>query len=83
MGKDVESLLTVKEVADKYQLTYWVIYQNIKTEPTFPAINLGPTKNYRIFEGRLKNWINRHPAKKRSNPSFVPSAQDIIEDLDL
>jgi hypothetical protein len=83
MQRDVERLLTVSEAINKYQLTQWAVYENIKTEPTFPVINLGPRKNYRLYEGGLKNWLNRHPAKKRRDATFVPTADDILEELGL
>ena len=81
MGIYPEKLLRVKEAATKYDLSFWMIYSNIANEPTFPAINLGPKRNYRIFEGRLKDWLTRRPAKAKTKNRVVPSADDILEDM--
>ena len=83
MGIYQEQLLTVKEAATKYGLSYWMIYNNIAHEPTFPAINLGPKRNYRIYEGGHKDLLTRRPASAKTKNRFVPSADDILEDLGL
>lgn len=81
MGIYPEKLLTVKEAATKYDLSNWMLYSNIAQEPTFPAINLGPKRNYRIYEGKLKDWLTRRPAGSKTKNRFVPSAEDILQEL--
>ena len=54
-----------------------------KENQHFLSVNLGPRKNYRIYEGKLKYWLNKRPAKERRAGSFIPTADEILEELDL
>ncbi len=71
-------MLTVSEVVARYPLTRWAIYQAIKSDPVFPFINIGPVKNYRINEPKLKIWLLRSQGRASSNV-LIPSALELLE----
>jgi hypothetical protein len=72
-------MLRVSEVVAKYPLTLWAIYQAIRNDPVFPVINIGPVKNYRINEPKLKIWLLRSRGKTPSAHIAIPSAHELLE----
>ena len=77
------NLITVAQAMNRYQLTKHVIYEAIKHDPTFPAINLGPKKNYRIDENDLVLWLKRKRHAPTDAPLHVPTGDDLLKELDL
>lgn len=71
-------LVSVRAIKDAYQLSYYTLYSLIKTDPSFPSINLGPKKNYRIHQDLFDQWL-KDRSKIRQKASFqIPSADDLI-----
>jgi predicted DNA-binding transcriptional regulator AlpA len=72
-----KKLITVKEAIAKYDLSKFAIYEHIKTDPSFPAINIGPYKNYRLNEALLKAWIDQRLHFK-PNDSFIKDVDVLL-----
>lgn len=51
--------LTVKEVAMMLRVSDWTIYNLIKTDPTFPHLNIGIRKKLVIESSKLGDWTKR------------------------
>lgn len=79
MAREPEKLLTVSETTNRYDLSLWSIYNNIHTDPTYPVVNLGPKRNYRLFKGRLERWLLNRPTEAATRRRFVPDADEILE----
>jgi integrase len=67
----VERLLSIKELTRAFNVSYWAIYRAIKNDSSFPIINIGPTKNYRIRASDFMVWL-----KSRSNVGASASVTD-------
>lgn len=72
------NLISVKNAITKFGLSKYVIYSSIKIDPTFPAINIGPKKNYKIYEDELKVWLLRKK-EIHSLQINIPTTQEIIK----
>lgn len=42
---------------EKYNLSRYMIYNTIKTDESFPVVDLGPKKNYRIDLNGFEMWL--------------------------
>jgi predicted DNA-binding transcriptional regulator AlpA len=82
MAQVGDKYLTVKQVMLKYHLSRWIVYENIRSNPNFPVVNLGPKKNYRIPEGELRYWLMKRPGHPQS-PNAVPTGADLLQELGL
>ena len=76
-------LMSVKNAAQIFGMSEWAIYQAIKNDPAFPVVNIGPIKNYRIPEGRLRYWLQKRPTQVARKGVFIPTGQDLLEELGL
>ena len=74
-------LLTVKELMAQYNLSRYVIYEAIKSDPSFPVINLGPKKNYRINKIKFEEWLFRRSKSSEIMPFSIPSGDDLLKDI--
>lgn len=57
-----DDFLTVKEAAQMMRVSDWTIYNMIKSDPKFPALNIGVKKKFVVDRVRLADWL-----KNRSN----------------
>jgi predicted DNA-binding transcriptional regulator AlpA len=57
-----DDFLTVKETAQMMRVSDWSIYNMIKSDPKFPALNIGVKKKFVVDRVRLNEWL-----KNRSN----------------
>jgi predicted DNA-binding transcriptional regulator AlpA len=77
----MNQLLTVKQVMAEYNLSRYVIYQSIKIDPSFPVINIGPKKNYRINRVRLEEWLYRRDKSREIAPFAIPTGDQLLKDI--
>lgn len=75
-------LITVKEAIQKFNLTKHSIYEAIKNDKSFPVINIGPKKNYRLILSELGKWITD---KSNTAKEFkaIPTGSDLLKGLRL
>lgn len=76
-------LMTIKQAANIFGLSQWCLYQAIKLDPSFPVVNVGPVKNYRIPEGRLRYWLQKRPTQVAKKGVFIPTGSDLLEEVGL
>ncbi|MBF0315501.1 MAG: hypothetical protein HQK52_18915 [Oligoflexia bacterium] len=69
-------LLPISFILKDYKLSKYIVYSAIKTDPSFPAINLGPKKNYRIDASKFEEWLLRRSIN--TNHSKIPTAKDLL-----
>jgi hypothetical protein len=62
-----------------YNLTRYMIYQTIKNDPSFPALDIGPKKNYRIDLYKFEEWLARRSAITGNN-NDVPTGKDLLKE---
>ncbi len=77
----MNQLLTVKQVMAQYNISRYVIYESIKNDPSFPVINLGPKKNYRINKVRLEEWLYRRDKSNEIAPFSIPTGDDLLKGI--
>ena len=54
---------SVREVAQLYGLSLWMIYQHINSDPTFPFVNIGHKKRFLIDLKGFERWIRKRGEK--------------------
>ena len=73
-------LLSVSSIIENYGLTKYIVYQTIKIDPSFPALNLGPKKKFMIDVERFTEWLSRRTAFTTNNTG-VPTGSDLLKEL--
>lgn len=74
-----ETLMTVKEVAEAYDISVWAIYQNIRRYPEFPVVNVGPKKSYRIRRDDFEDWLGQRTYNSGRGKLLIPMLDDVLE----
>lgn len=75
---EVRAFLTVKEVADMLRVSDWTIYSLIKTDPTFPYINIGIKKKLVVESARLSEWMARRSRRLLLAEKNIPTASQLL-----
>jgi len=71
-----KKFISIKEVVEMYGISYWLIYHHIKTDPTFPVLNVDLKKKYLIDPVRLEDWFEHKTARfKQSEHNLISSAE--------
>ncbi len=71
-------LMSAAAVSTAYNLSKYTIYGLIKSDPTFPCLNIGPKKNYRIPLDLLNAWIQQRFREKQYQEMSLPSASQLL-----
>lgn len=77
--KGSSPFLSIKEVADRYGVSDWTIYRFIKTEPTFPYLNVGLKKKFVINEDSFLMWMEERTKRERGRIFHIPSADELLK----
>jgi predicted DNA-binding transcriptional regulator AlpA len=77
MESNEVKLLSVSEVSKRYSLSKFTIYHLIRSDPTFPAVNIGPKKNYRIQSDLFKIWLDQRLKERHYYDFKVPTADQL------
>ncbi len=70
---------SIKEVATMYGISTWLIYHHIKTDPTFPAVNIGLKKRFLIDIIKLESWLNEKTKTFNQSEHRLPSVAQLLE----
>ena len=62
-----------------YGISQWLLYHHIKTDPTFPCINVGARKKYLINPNQLEEWIANKSRKHQQKLHQMPSSIELLE----
>lgn len=70
--------LTVIQIAKMFNVSQWSIYEDIRTDPTFPFLNLGPKKNYRINPKEYKKWSKGKSKSTKLQIAKIKSIEELL-----
>ena len=70
---------SIKEVSLMFGINQWLIYHHIKTDPTFPHLNVGAKKRFLIEPPKLEQWFIKRSHKLCHQQHFLPSAHELME----
>lgn len=70
---------SIKEVSVLYGIGQWLIYQHIKTDPTFPFVNVGIKKKLLIELKAFETWLAGRTKKQVLTEFNLPTAKDLME----
>ena len=59
--------LTIKEAAIIMRVSEWTVYSIIKSDSTFPFLNIGSKKKFVIDHSRLKDWLDDRASERSFN----------------
>lgn len=71
-------LLPISQIVQQCNLSKYAIYELIRSDPTFPAINIGPKKNYRIQPTLLEEWFKQKSRDERNFRFNIPSTSELL-----
>lgn len=77
--KSSKKLYTIKEVAKMYGINQWLIYHHIKSDPTFPFVNVGVKKRFLINIERFDSWLENRSKKHVLESHNLPSSNELME----
>lgn len=70
---------SIKEVSVMYGISQWLIYHHIKSDPTFPFVNVGLKKKLLIELKEFDGWLYKRTRKQIGQDFNLPTAQDLME----
>lgn len=71
-------LVSVKALASQYGVSKSAIYELIKSDPTFPYVNVGLTKKFMIDAAKFEIWIESRTERQRNEQFGLPTASQIL-----
>ena len=72
-------LLPVSTIIRDFGLSKYMIYKTIEIDSSFPYLNIGPKKNYRIDLTKFIEWLSRR--KFLATTTAIPTGQDLLKDM--
>jgi predicted DNA-binding transcriptional regulator AlpA len=69
---------SIKEVSAMYGISQWLIYHHIKTDPTFPFVNVGIKKKLLIEPKAFEEWVSSRTRKQVHQDFNLPSAKELL-----
>lgn len=72
-------LVAIKELTKLYGLKLSAIYGLIKTDSSFPAVNLGLKKKYMIDLNEFNKWLEARNKKEKQARSNEPTSDDLLK----
>jgi hypothetical protein len=79
--KRLDNYLKVLEIAKLFGISPSCIYESIRIDPTFPYINLGPRKNYRINPDHFEKWLHKQSRYKSPLKLSIPTALELLKEV--
>jgi len=70
---------SIKEVVEMYGISQWLIYHHIKTDPTFPYVNIGVKKRFLIDLEKLDQWLANRNKEHIAQLHQLPSSSELLE----
>jgi predicted DNA-binding transcriptional regulator AlpA len=70
--------LTVKEVADMLRVSDWTIYNIIKTDRSFPYLNIDLKKKLVIENAKLSDWLSKRTKRLLQIESNIPTGEALL-----
>jgi len=70
--------LTVKEVANMLRVSDWTIYNIIKTDKSFPCLNIGLKKKFVIESSKLNEWLSKRTKRLLQIENNIPTGEALL-----
>lgn len=74
-----KKFLSIKEVASMYGISLWLLYTHVKSDPSFPVINIGLKKKFVIDPAKFDSWLETKTKKFRENEHRILSAEELLK----
>jgi Helix-turn-helix domain len=75
----MSGLVSVQALTEHYGLSKSTLYELIKSDPTFPYVNVGLRKKYMIDGERFEMWLKERTEKQKSEQFGLPTASGLLE----
>lgn len=72
---------SIKEVSNMFGISQWLIYAHIKSDPTFPYVNVGLKKKLLIDVARFEEWIIKRSKVEIDQNFNLPTAQELLQEV--
>jgi predicted DNA-binding transcriptional regulator AlpA len=69
----------IKEIARRYGISGWTLYRFIKTDPSFPYLNVGLRKKFVIRESSFLSWMEERTKRERGKIFHIPSGNELLK----
>lgn len=69
---------SIKEVSKMYGISQWLIYHHIKSDPTFPYVNVGVKKRLLIDPGKLEEWLTNRTKVQTHEAHNLPTINELL-----
>ena len=69
---------SIKEVSQMYGIGRWLIYSHIKTDPTFPYVNVGIKKKLLIDLKNFEQWLVERTQRNKQERHQLPDANELM-----
>jgi len=70
---------SIKEISDMYGISLWLLYEHVKSDPTFPVINIGLKKKFVIDPVQFESWLESKTKKFRDGEHDLPNSDELLE----
>ncbi len=70
---------SIKEVVEMYGISQYLIYHHIKSDPTFPYVNVGIKKRFLIDPKAFEKWLLKRSHKLNQEQHNLPCANELME----
>lgn len=77
--KTKRRFLSVKEISKEYRMSMRVIYNLIKTDSTFPYINMGVKKKLMIDLEAFDLWLVKRTLNEQKNQFKIPDLMELTK----
>ncbi|NOT77736.1 MAG: helix-turn-helix domain-containing protein [Bacteriovoracaceae bacterium] len=74
----LKKLYSIKEVASMYGISQWLIYRHIKSDPTFPSVNIGIKKHFLIQLELFDKWLASRSHQLILKDHNLPSSNELM-----
>lgn len=72
---------SIKEVSNMFGISQWLIYAHIKSDPTFPYVNVGLKKKLLIDITKFDEWILKRSKTEVEQNFNLPTAQELLQEV--
>lgn len=73
-----DGMVSVKALAIHYGMSKSTLYALIRSDPTFPYLNVGLKKKLMIEAAKFEMWLNARTDKQKDEHFGLPAANGLI-----
>ena len=72
---------SIGEISAMYGISQWLLYYHIKTDPSFPHINIGAKKKFLIGLKEFDSWLTEKGHRATLEQHLLPDPKKLAEKL--